>query len=249
IDHAGVMKIHEPVPDSKFLYHICEYVDGTTLRQWMYDNPQPDLQKVRELAKQMAASLRVLQRLGMLHRDLKPDNVMLTQGGDVKLIDFGTVQVNGLQDIASPLREDLPVGTADYMAPEYLLGERGEFRSDIFSFGVIVYELLTGALPYKAPPTDTSRIKSYDRWQYRSAVEVRKDLPPWLDLALRKACAPRPSQRYAALSEFLHDLEVPNQQLLAAEQHKPLIEKHPVRFWQVVSALLLLLLILQAWLS
>lgn len=245
IDHTGIMKIHEPVPDSKFLYHICEYIEGSTLRQWMYDNPQPDLQKVRDLAKQIAASLRVLQRLGMLHRDLKPDNVMLTLSGEVKLIDFGTVQVSGLQDIQSPLREDTPVGTADYMAPEYLLGERGEFRSDIFSFGVILYEMLTGALPYKAPPTDTSRIKDYARWQYRSAADVRKDLPQWLDLALRKACAPRPSQRYAVMSEFLHDLEVPNQQLLAAEQHKPLIEKHPVRFWQVVSALLLLLLILQ----
>ncbi len=244
VDNPGVMKIHEPVPDSKFLYHICEYIEGTTLRQWMYDNPQPDLQKVRTLIKQIAASLRVLQRLGMLHRDLKPDNIMLTPAGEVKLIDFGTVQVSGLQDIASPLREEVPVGTADYMAPEYLLGEKGEYRSDIFSFGVIVYEMLTGALPYKAPPTDTSRIRDYDRWQYRSATEVRKDLPAWLDLALGKACAPRPSQRYAALSEFLHDLEVPNQQLLATQENKPLIEKHPVRFWQVVSLVLFVLLVL-----
>ncbi|HEY0962460.1 MAG TPA: bifunctional protein-serine/threonine kinase/phosphatase [Pseudomonadales bacterium] len=246
IDHPGIMKIHDAVPDSKFLYHICEYVEGTTLRQWMYDNPRPDLAQVRELAKQIAASLRVLQRLGMLHRDLKPDNIMLTRNGDVKLIDFGTVQVSGLQDIHSPLREDIPVGTADYMAPEYLLGERGEYRSDIFSFGVIVYELLTGVLPYKPIPTDTSRIRSYDRWRYRSALDVRKELPLWFDLALRKACAPRPSQRYAALSEFLHDLDVPNQQLLAAEQHKPLIEKNPVRFWQGVSLVLFVLLVVQA---
>lgn len=246
VDHPGIMKIHEPVPDSKFLYHICEYVEGATLRQWMYDNPKPDLQKVRELAKQIAASLRVLQRLGMLHRDLKPDNVMLTPNGEVKLIDFGTVQVSGLQDIASPLREDTPVGTADYMAPEYLLGERGEYRSDIFSFGVIIYELLTDTLPFKTPPARLGSKLDYSFWKYRSALEVRKDLPQWLDLALRKACAPRPSQRYAVLSEFLHDLEVPNQQLVAAEQHKPLIEKNPVRFWQAVSALLFLLLLLQA---
>jgi protein phosphatase len=246
VDHPGIMKIHDPVPDSKFLYHICEYIEGITLRQWIYDNPKPDLQRVRELAKQIAASLRVLQRLGMLHRDLKPDNIMLTQTGEVKLIDFGTVQVSGLQDIASPLREDTPVGTADYMAPEYLLGEKGEYRSDIFSFGVIVYEMLTDALPYKAPPTDTSRIKDYDRWQYRSAVDVRKDLPPWLDYALRKACAPRPSHRYAVLSEFLHDLEVPNRELVQQQESKPLIEKHPVRFWQAISTLLFLLLLVQA---
>jgi protein phosphatase len=246
VDHPGIMKIHEPVPDSKFLYHICEYIEGTTLRQWMYDNPKPELQKVRELAKQIAACLRVLQRLGMLHRDLKPDNIMLTLAGEPKLIDFGTVQVSGLQDIASPLREEVPVGTADYMAPEYLLGEKGEYRSDIFSFGVIVYEMLTGALPFEAPSPHSGRRYNYSFWTYRSSVELRADLPLWLDLALRKACAPRPSQRYAALSEFMHDLEVPNQLLLAAQQNKPLIEKNPVRFWQVVSALLLLLLILQA---
>jgi protein phosphatase len=245
IDNPGIMKIYEPPADSKFLYHICEYIEGSTLRQWMYDNPQPDLSQVRALATQIAAGLRVLQRLGMLHRDLKPDNIMLTRAGEVKLIDFGTVQVNGLQDIASPVQESVPVGTAEYMAPEYLLGEKGAWRSDIFSFGVIVYEMLTAALPYKALPTDTTRVHDYGWWQYQSAQARRRDLPLWLDLALRKACAPRPVQRYAALSEFMHDLAVPNPQLLASHEHKPLIEKHPVRFWQGVSLVLLLLLIVQ----
>jgi serine/threonine protein phosphatase PrpC len=247
IDNPALMKILEPVQDSKFLYHICEHIEGKTLKQWIYDNPQPELQVVRVLAKQIANALRVLQRLGMLHRDLKPDNIMITPTGDVKLIDFGTVQVNGLQDIASEIKETIPVGTADYMAPEYLFGEKGASRSDIFSFGVIVYEMLTGGLPYKAPPTDTSRVRSYDFWQYQSACAKRKDLPRWLDLALRKACAPQPTQRYAALSEFIRDLEVPNAELLDNYEHQPLIEKHPVRFWQGVSALLLILLIIQTF--
>ncbi|MES2625299.1 MAG: bifunctional protein-serine/threonine kinase/phosphatase [Pseudomonadota bacterium] len=245
VNNAGIMKIHEPVPDSKFLYHICEYVDGMTLRQWMYDNPRPELQKVRELAKQIAACLRVFQRMGMLHRDLKPDNIMLTTNGEIKLIDFGTVQVNGLQDITTPLTENVPVGTADYMAPEYLLGEKGQHRSDIFSFGVILYEMLTGSLPYKSPPTDSSRIHNYNFWKFQSAVSKRKELPVWVDLALQKACAAKPSHRYSALSEFLHDMEVPNQQLLAGYQQAPMMEKNPVRFWQVISALLLLVIILQ----
>jgi protein phosphatase len=246
VNNPGIMKIHEPVPDSKFLYHICEHIDGLTLRQWMYDNPQPDLQKVRELAKQIASTLRVFQRMGMLHRDLKPDNIMLTTTGEIKLIDFGTVQVSGLQDIATLLTENVPVGTADYMAPEYLLGEKGQYRSDIYSFGVIVYEMLTASLPYKAPPAGNSRVQSYSFWKYQSAVEKRKELPLWLDLALQKACAPRPSQRYAALSEFLRDLEVPNQQLLAAHQQAPMLEKNPVKFWQFVSAILFIAIIVQA---
>lgn len=249
VDNPALMKIHEPVPDSKFLYHICEYIEGKTLKQWIYDNPQPELQVVRALARQIGNCLRVLQRQGMLHRDLKPENLMLTPAGEIKLIDFGTVQVSGLQDINSPVTETVPVGTADYMAPEYLFGEKGVHRSDIFSFGVIVYEMLTGTRPYKTPPNDTSRVPDYSFWKYHSACAVRRDLPLWVDLALRKACAPKPTERYAALSEFLRDLEVPNAELLAAHQHKPLIEKHPVRFWQAVSLALLLLLLVQTWLS
>lgn len=246
IEHPGIMKIHEPVADSRFLYHICEYIEGTTLRQWMYDNPTPDLQRVRGLIAQIAVCLRVLQRLGMLHRDLKPENIMLTTTGEVKLIDFGTVQVSGLQDAASALPEETPVGTADYMAPEYLLGERGEYRSDIFSLGVIAYEMLTGTLPCKAPSAYVTRKDDYTFWQYRSSRDVRPDIPLWLDLALKKACAPRPSQRYAALSEFVHDIEVPNTRLLGAHRHVPLMEKNPLRFWQGVSAVLFVLLLLQS---
>lgn len=244
IDDEAVMKIHDPVPDSNFLYHICEYVEGISLRQWMYDNPAPELSRVRELIKQIAGGLRVFQRMGMLHRDLKPENVMLTPGGGIKLIDFGTVLVSGLRDIATPLTEAVPVGTADYMAPEYLQGEAGEYRSDIFSLGVIAYEMLTGKLPYKTPQPG-SGMDNYNAWQYRSACDHRKDLPAWVDHALAKACAPRPSQRYEALSEFIHDLEIPNQQLISKHQRRPLMARNPVLFWQAVSGILFVLLLLQ----
>ncbi|HTR00936.1 MAG TPA: bifunctional protein-serine/threonine kinase/phosphatase [Candidatus Acidoferrum sp.] len=246
VDNPALMKIYEPVPDSRFLYHICEYIEGSTLRQWIYDHPQPALTEVRTLARQIANSLRVLQRQGMLHRDLKPDNIMVTPNGEAKLIDFGTVRVSGLKDVASPVQENVPVGTADYLAPECYFGDDVAARSDIFSFGVIVYEMLTGSLPFKPPPTDTSRVRDYDYWKYQSACDKRKDLPRWMDMALRKACAPRPAERYTALSEFMHDLEVPNVALMAGFQHRPLIEKNPVRFWQGVSLLLVLLLIVQA---
>ena len=89
-------------------------------------------------------------------------------------------------------------------------------------------------------------MQSYGFWKYQSAVTKRKELPLWVDVALQKACAPRPSQRYAALSEFLHDLEVPNQQLLAEHQQAPMMEKNPVKFWQAVSAILVIVIILQA---
>jgi len=245
IDHPNVMRVLDTAVDSRFLYHVCEHIPGSTLRQWMRDHPQPDLATVRDLVRQIALALRAMQRQGMLHRDLKPENIMVTPAGLVKLIDFGAVRVSGLADDAVRSRDPTPVGTLDYMAPEYLRGEGGEGRADIYSLGVITYELLSGRLPCEVTLCVGGTPPPADAWLYHSLLEVRPDLPLWVDLCLARACEFRPSRRYGLLSEFLHDLEVPNAGLLSAHQQRPLIESHPLRFWQGLSALLLFLLILQ----
>ena len=245
ISDPRVMKIHEPLPDSKFLYHICEHVPGITLRQWMYDNPEPDLSEVRRLTSQIIEGIRVFRRMRMLHRDLKPENIMVMPDGNIKLIDFGTVKVPGLEEMVSPLRNDSPVGSVDYIAPEYLMGDLGLHRSDLFSLGVIVYELLTGELPFKTLARKDGKANSYDQWQYIPAVSRRTSIPLWLDLALKKACTPRPTQRYQAMSEFLADITSPSQELIALHESVPLMEKDPIRFWQGMSLFLLVALLLQ----
>jgi serine/threonine protein phosphatase PrpC len=246
IDHRAVMKILPRRDDSQFLYHISEYVKGQTLRQWMYDNPQPSLEKVRAMTKGIIQGLRVFQRLGMVHRDLKPENVMIDDNGQIKLIDFGTVQVSGLNEISSLLTEECPVGSVDYIAPEYLMDQQGSYRSDLFSLGVIVYEMLTGSQPFKLSNTHRRIPKHYGEWQYQSAQETRSDIPLWLDLALEKATRPNPTARYPALSEFYTDLCTPNQDMVDKRQHSPLVEKDPVLLWKMIAALLLIIVVIQA---
>ena len=248
VNHPGVMKIYPREGDSAFLYHLCEYIEGQTLRQWMYDNPTPDLETVRQMAKQMMVCVRAMQRLSMVHRDLKPENFIIDKKGSLKLIDFGTVLVNGLDEIQSPLSENCPVGSVDYIAPEYLMGEKGTHRSDIFSLGVILYEMLTGSLPFKTPAMPHRVPNQYDHWQYQSAKEKRRELPAWVDLALKKAVTPTPTRRYDAMSELMHDLTVPNQAMVDKLETAPLLERNPVRFWQLVSLVLLGVVLAQAFL-
>ena len=250
IDHKNVMKILPRKDNSKFLYLICEYVEGKTLRQWMYDNPQPSLEKVRTICRGIIQSLRVFQRLGMVHQDLKPENIILDTHFDnneqIKLIDFGTVQVSGLNEISSILNEECPVGSVDYIAPEYLMNYQGTHSSDLFSLGVIAYEMLTGKQPFKLSNTHRRTPKHFSEWQYYSAQNHRPDLPLWLDLALERATNPNPTGRYPALSEFYADLCTPNQAMVDKREHAPLMEKDPVLLWKMISALLLIIVVIQA---
>jgi len=245
IDSPAVMKIYARPENSPFLYHICEYIEGQTLRQWLFDNPRPSLEAVRGITREIIAALRVFQRQHMVHRDLKPENIMLTAEGRVKLIDFGTVYVSGLGEVNSPLREDCPVGSADYIAPEYLLGETGSHVSDIFSLGVIVYEMMTGKLPFELPDMTRRPPRGLQPWRYRSAHQRRKDIPPWIDLALEKAVAPNARERYQALSEFLQDLCVPNADMVQQRESAPLLERNPVNFWRGLSLILLVIVLVQ----
>ena len=116
----------------------------------MIDNPKPDLETVRRIVEQIARGLLAFHRMEMLHQDLRPANIMIDSTGTVKIIDFGSTRVAGLLEMSPNGVEEQIMGTAQYTAPEYFLGEIGTPRSDLFSLGVITYQMLSGKLPYGA---------------------------------------------------------------------------------------------------
>ncbi|MAY14374.1 MAG: serine/threonine protein kinase [Oceanospirillaceae bacterium] len=250
VDPPNIMKISPPLDSSRFLYHICEKLDGDSLRQWLHDHPAPSAADVRKLVGQLIHALRAFQRLGMVHRDLKPENVLVDRDGGIKLIDFGTVQVRGLAEINSAVKEECPQGSVNYIAPETVLGTTGlhnaSHQSDLFSLGVMVYELFSGAQPFSMDQVHRRGAKSFSQWRYTSLLQHRPDLPLWLDLCIQKACEPNPAERYQAYSEFWTDLHQPNASLQRQYRQKPLLERNPLRFWQILSGLLLLVIIVQA---
>jgi serine/threonine protein kinase len=150
ISNAHVMRAAGRGRKRNYLYTVAEFVDGQTLHQWIIDHPKPPLETVRRIVEQIATGLLAFHRLDMLHQDLRPQNVMIDRTGTAKIIDFGSTRVAGISENASPLSQGELLGTVQYMAPEYLLGEGGDERSDLYSLGVICYQMLSGRLPYGA---------------------------------------------------------------------------------------------------
>ncbi len=242
IDNAHVLK---PRPTSRaraWLYVVMEFVDGQTLTQWMIDNPRPSLENVRGIVEQIARGLRAFHRMEMLHQDLRPENIMIDKTGTVKIIDFGSTSVTGVLEATPSADRGAILGTAQYTAPEYFLGENGSPRSDIFSLGVITYQMLTGKLPYGAEVAKTRTKSQQRKLRYISALDNNRDIPAWIDGVLRKAVHPDPWKRYEELSEYMFDLRHPQEEFLNTP-YVPLAERDPLLFWKSLCFLLVCVIV------
>jgi serine/threonine protein phosphatase PrpC/predicted Ser/Thr protein kinase len=224
-----------------FLYVVTEFVEGQTLTQWLIDNPKPALETVRGIVEQIAKGLQAFHRMEMLHQDLRPENIMIDSTGTVKIIDFGSTRVAGVMENAAPDERAYPLGTAQYTAPEYFLGEAGTTRSDVFSLGVIAYQMLTGKLPYGAEVAKTTTKAAQKKLRYQSLLDDHRAVPAWIDAMLRKAVHTDPYQRYDELSEFVYDLRHPNA-VLMHQKGPPLIERNPLLFWQCLTFILVMVI-------
>jgi len=240
INSAHVLKPCAQSRRRNYLYVVMEFIDGQTLAQWMIDNPKPDLETIRGIAEQIAKGLRAFHRKEMLHQDIRPDNIMIDKTGTVKIIDFGSTKITGVAEARPAADRSDILGTAQYTAPEYFVGESGTPSSDLFSLGVITYQMLTGRLPYGAEMAK-ARTKSQQRQlRYDSVLDDNREIPAWIDGVLKRAVHPAPFKRHEALSEFTHDLRQPNERYVAPTA---LIERNPLLFWKSVTVMLALIVI------
>jgi serine/threonine protein phosphatase PrpC len=234
IDSPNVLKPCSLSRRHNYLYVVTEFIDGQTLTQWMIDNPKPDLETVRGIVEQIARGIRAFHRKEMLHQDVRPDNIMIDKTGTAKIIDFGSTKIAGVVEAGPPVHSDI-LGTLQYTAPEYFQGEGGTSRSDMFSLGVIAYQMLTGRLPYGSQIARARTKLQFSKLKYRSALDDNREIPAWIDGALRRAVHPDPLKRYESLSEFTFDLRHANAKYSSAP---PLIERNPLLFWKFSTAIL-----------
>jgi serine/threonine protein phosphatase PrpC len=219
------------------LYTVMPLYQGELLETRLGRRPSLGLEEGRHIAIKLARAATALHRSGIIHRDIKPDNVILEGDGSLKLIDLGVVRVPGLED--SPA-EDVP-GTRAYMAPEMLAGEPGNEATDIYALAVTMFRAFTGEFPYgNADPTSAPT-----RTRPQELCALRPDLPSWLQDTLSRAIAVDPAQRFRDMSEFAQEMEAgPARAPSAPRRPLTAYERAPLLFWKSLAALLALALIL-----
>lgn len=242
LTHQNLLRAAPARGPRRHLYSTAEFVDGQSLIEWIADHPQPDLAKVRDITRQIASGLLAMHRREMIHRDLRPHNVLIDSHGTIKIIDFGSVAVAGVREIAPAAEEDAAyAGTLQYSAPELYRGMPATAQSDLYSLGTITYQSLTGALPYGSKLPSVVAQSNGRMPRYIPASSLNPDVPEWMDAAIAKAVHPDPRQRYMELSEFTYDLANPNPSL-AAPEPLPLLYRGSASFWRIVSGILALAL-------
>jgi serine/threonine-protein kinase len=204
LDHPAVMKVF-PVPDRTQIYMVMEWVDGTLLRSILKQEKKLSPERATRITIGICNALEYIHSHGVVHRDLKPENIMVGPDDSIKLIDFGIAGQEGARRLTFAKLSNL-MGTPDYIAPEQVKGKRGDGRSDIYATGVMLYEMLTGEVPFKGPnpfAVMNDRLLNYPV----PPRELNPAITPQLQEIIYRAIERDPSNRYAHARDFANDLK------------------------------------------
>ena len=205
--HLNIVRVHDFDVKDDVYYMVMEFIDGPTLKARLQEMDKEGqmlpLEEVVRIVTTLANALDYAHQRGMVHRDVKPANIMFTQDGEVVLADFGIAK---MVDVAGLTASGAIVGTPLYMAPEQGMGQGGDERADIYSLGVVLYQLLTGRLPFDAE-TPIGVILKHISEPLRPLTALSPNVPPAIDAVIVRALAKAPKDRYQTVKEFAADLE------------------------------------------
>ena len=203
LSHPNIVQVYEVGETQDLVYLVEDYIEGPTLSQLLVDGKPLDWVYTVELIRRVGTALAHAHHDGIIHRDVKPTNIIISNEGRVLLLDFGLAISPGAPTLT---RIGTVVGTSAYMSPEQVLGKPVDARSDLFSLGVVFYELLTGRRPFSADSVSESIRNVIEKTPVRPR-DIEQSVPNMIDEIVLKSLAKEPDQRFQSVNEFLSTLD------------------------------------------
>ena len=202
LNHENIVSVYDFIQEGRSFYLVLEYIDGIDVRNVLeIDSPIPHMQAVR-IVHEVAMGLEYAHFKKIIHRDIKPSNILLSKDGDIKIIDFGVAKAESTSQMTTT---GIIVGTPSYMSPEYANGEELTPQSDVYSLGVLIFELLTGFKPFVAP-TNNELLIAITKGKYRKPRKYNREIPFRLQRIVSKAMHVNPRKRYKSMADFIRAL-------------------------------------------
>jgi serine/threonine-protein kinase len=208
----GKQLVHPAIPRTIAIFEnyeapclILEFIEGKTLRSVLADHAPFTLEEAFWITRQLASALTYLHKYGVYHRDLKPENVILDATGRVHIIDFGIALLEGARRVTWRNLSDV-LGTPDYISPEQIQGKRGDSRSDLYSLGIMCYEMLTGSVPFSG---DNATVVMNQHLTTAPGLpsKLNPSIPPNIEAIIMKSIRKDPKERYQSAELFINDLK------------------------------------------
>ena len=203
LSHPNIVGVYDVGREGNINYIVMELIEGDTLNKIIEREAPMDYRKVIDISKQVAAALRVAHKNKIIHRDVKPHNIMITEDGVAKLADFGIARA--VNDATLSTGSKI-VGSVHYFSPEQARGNYVDERSDIYSLGIVMYEMLTGKVPFDGDNPVTVALKHINE-EIVPPIELEPGIPPALDRCVMKATSKYQTNRYASADELIQELE------------------------------------------
>ncbi|HUN84694.1 MAG TPA: serine/threonine-protein kinase [Terracidiphilus sp.] len=226
LNHSGIATLYNFTQEGEDFFMVMEYVPGRTLEEVERERGALPWQIAVPLFEKILDAIQPAHELGILHRDIKPANIMLTTWGAIKVLDFGIARLEGA---ARMTREGSMVGTIEYIAPERVKGKESDARSDIYSLGVVLFEMLSGRLPFQCD-SEWELMRCHLQEPLPSFRDIHVDVPQGIENLVRRSSAKSPDERFSSCDEFIEALRTASGNLVLGK--KAIIElvgAHTVR--------------------